>query len=158
MKKTRILILLLELCVILSACQGFRGGPTVYCIGGTWETDENAITLTAASSAESYTCPDGTVLVPYDGKIFMVVECSAELAEGWKIADDLVCYRHHNGGLNGDYGLFCDPISLGGSEYVLLFSVPADVYTGDPGDYNVGFVIEQSENVRRSQEFRLEDI
>lgn len=157
MKRSQIVCLGTFVLCAMILCGCTQPGPTVYTFGGVWETDGNAVTLTAASSAESYTCPDGTVLVPHEGKLFVVVECSAELAEGWMIADDLACYRHHNGGLKGDYGLFCDPISLGGSEYVLLFSVPADVYTGDPGDYNVGFVIEQSESVRRSQEFELAD-
>lgn len=142
--------------VILTACS--TPGPVQYTFGGIWESDGNAISFLSAVASDSYTASDGVVHTPAEGKLFIVIECNADLAEGWRISDDTYLNRR-NGTTQPHYKLFCEPIPVNSNQsdgnYVLLFSVSEDSFTGSCTDYQVKMVIEKSKNVRREQVFLL---
>lgn len=159
MKKTRILILLLVLCMILSACQGFRGGPTVYCIGGTWETDGNAITVKSAFFTDVYEGHDGTVYTPYSGEKLLVITLRAVFADGWSFSHDDISLELRVNANATQHKLFSDPIcvnsDVNGQDYVFLFSGNFSAEKSEPEDYELALEIMRSEGVKRNQYFWL---
>lgn len=143
--------------MLLSACTNPHG-PKMYPLNTVWETDGNTVSVIEAVSADAYTAQDGTVYEPEEGNIFLLVRCRAAFALGWYISPESELAQQGRYDLD-PYGLCCDPISEAGpggeQEYVLLFSMAADAYTGNPGDYLLDLTIMESEAVKRIQQFWL---
>ena len=147
MKKSVAIFAYLLICVCLSGCFGRQIPVTAYSMNNPWECDGNSITVTAATTADSYLSSDGKEYVPEDGGILVVVRCCVSMADSWSISQK-TCLQ--NAARN--IPMLCDPISEnhknGEEAMVLLFSIPEAEYTGDVQQYYLDMQISCGSSIR----------